>query len=62
MQTVCCLCKRTKDDDRWVEKIVSYTKKMSHGYCPECFQKTMTKIKSNIPKADSSQYIKNKLA
>lgn len=60
MQMVCCLCKRTKDEDGWVEKIVSYSKKLSHGYCPECFQKTMTQLKSNIPPADSLQYVKNK--
>jgi hypothetical protein len=58
---VCCLCKRTKDEDRWVEKIVAYSKKMSHGYCPECFQKTMTQIRNNTPQAESLQYVKNKL-
>lgn len=44
MQTICCLCHKTKHRNGWVKKLVPHSRKLSHGYCPRCFRKILKQI------------------
>ena len=46
MQTVCCICHKTKTANRWVKSAHRCAKKISHGYCPRCFRQMMEKMRS----------------
>jgi len=41
MQTVCCVCQKTKSQSGWIQKQASKEGRVSHGYCPDCFHSTM---------------------
>jgi len=41
MRTVCCVCRRVKCKGDWLEQMVEAEVRVSHGFCPECFDKTM---------------------
>ena len=41
MRTVCCVCLRVKCKEEWREQMVEPETRVSHGYCPECFDKNM---------------------
>lgn len=55
---VCCLCKKIRDDrerpghQSWLPADTYLTRKtnikISHGYCPECFELTMNQFKSSV--------------
>lgn len=40
MVTVCSVCQRLKDGEEW-KKGHSLDPMVSHGYCPECYNKVM---------------------
>jgi hypothetical protein len=51
---MCCECKKINIDENWVgkeqypnyqSKIDSFGEKITHGYCPVCFETTMKEIK-----------------
>ncbi len=47
---ICCVCKKIRDDEGYWRQVESYIKKNSdadftHGYCPDCFQKTKEKLR-----------------
>ncbi|MFA6284113.1 MAG: hypothetical protein WC633_08230 [Desulfurivibrionaceae bacterium] len=42
MRTVCCVCRRVKCKGGWLEEMVESEVRVSHGFCPECYEKTMT--------------------
>ena len=41
MQTVCCVCQKTKSQAGWIQGQSSKETRVSHGYCPDCFSQTM---------------------
>ncbi len=41
MQTVCCVCRRIKGKRGWLRGKGGAGEEVSHGYCPDCFQRTM---------------------
>lgn len=41
MQTVCCVCQKTKSQAGWIQEQASNKGRVSHGYCPDCFHRTM---------------------
>ncbi len=42
---VCCICNRVEHDGSWLySNYLDEGAVASHGYCPQCFQKTMTEI------------------
>lgn len=41
MRTVCCVCRRVKCNGEWFEEMVEAEVRVSHGFCPACFDKTM---------------------
>jgi len=44
MRTVCCVCKKTKCGDFWIWSWPRKNQKVSHGYCPKCFDKLLAAI------------------
>ncbi len=44
MQIVCCVCHRVKLNNRWVKMEVDLGE-ASHGYCPECYGRTLAIIR-----------------
>jgi len=53
IRTICCVCHKTKNLDGWLDQFIHQYKSLSHGYCPECFEKTMKQLqrrnKENYP-------------
>lgn len=45
IKTICCVCHRTKSLHGWLDVFIQQYKSLSHGYCPECFEKTMRNLK-----------------
>jgi DNA-binding response OmpR family regulator len=46
---ICCVCKKVRDDQNYWQQVESYISKrtgaqFSHGYCPDCFKKTLQEI------------------
>ncbi|MBU0484977.1 MAG: hypothetical protein KKB30_10745 [Proteobacteria bacterium] len=48
METICCLCHKIKDEKGWSRQFVLKGKKLSHGYCPDCYRKTMEKVETHF--------------
>ena len=44
MRTVCCVCMKMKVEKGWVKQVIAHNGRISHGYCPACFQQTMRKF------------------
>lgn len=38
MRTICCKCLRVKVDDQWLSDYPVDHFRLSHGFCPECYQ------------------------
>lgn len=60
MRTVCCICKRFKIDEEWVEQLNVDQDEFtaSHGYCPECFILAMEAVKTEMAKGRTWQSLK----
>lgn len=48
---ICCVCKKVRDDQNYWQQVESYISKrtdarFSHGYCPDCFKKTMQELEA----------------
>ncbi|MBU0731240.1 MAG: hypothetical protein KKE17_11850 [Proteobacteria bacterium] len=48
MTLICCLCQRIKCSGGWIEQVAPPGKNISHGYCPECFQFALQKLRADI--------------
>jgi len=61
VKTICCVCHKTKDLNGWLDQFLEQYKRLSHGYCPECFKKTITQIQmgENRSKIRSRDITKN---
>jgi len=44
MQTTCCVCHKTKTENRWVRATSPRAKNVSHGYCPRCYRQMMARV------------------
>jgi hypothetical protein len=38
MRTICCKCLRVKVDDQWLSDYPVDHLRLSHGFCPKCYQ------------------------
>ncbi len=55
MQKICCICKKTKHGDRWVNRLfVGKARELSHGYCPRCYRLAMKQITNYTEKLGSA--------
>ncbi len=41
VQTICCVCQKSMSLYGWFDEFMEQYKKLSKGYCPECFRQTM---------------------
>ena len=48
MMTVCCTCQKVKTSGRWYAEKLPLKKKISHGYCPDCFKQIHIKLDKYI--------------
>lgn len=48
MRTICCVCQRVKGEDGWVRVAGMIASRLSHGYCPECYEKAMDALQSQL--------------
>ncbi len=48
MRTVCCVCHRVKGEDGWVRVAGMIAGRLSHGYCPECYEKAMHVLEDQL--------------
>lgn len=49
MIRMCCVCHKVEDAGEWRElNALTGDKRITHGYCPECFAATMDKIEDFI--------------
>lgn len=48
MVVQCCLCKRIRDQHRWVEEPARglASENVSHGYCPTCAAKAFAEVRA----------------
>lgn len=46
MQTICCICHKTKTENRWVRSTAPQSKQVSHGYCPRCYRQMLEQLNS----------------
>ena len=48
--TECCVCKKIKIDNKWIDKVPSSKadNMRTHGYCPKCYTKVLLQI-SEMP-------------
>lgn len=44
MQTICCVCHKTKTENRWVRSGPPRGKNISHGYCPRCYRQMLEEL------------------
>jgi len=48
MRTICCVCQRVKGEDGWVLVAGLVASRLSHGYCPECYEKAMDALRGQL--------------
>jgi len=44
MVKVCCVCRKIKQEGQWLGDKVSIGQKVSHVYCPSCFNDLMDAV------------------
>lgn len=44
MEVICCVCQKTKKQNGWVKRRINLSKKLSHGYCPQCYLDFMQRV------------------
>jgi hypothetical protein len=44
MKRVCCVCRRVEQDGQWLKNPVSAQQRVSHVYCPLCYEDLMDEI------------------
>jgi hypothetical protein len=41
LETICCICMRQKGKNGWQETAIESFADLSHGFCPDCYRRTM---------------------
>jgi len=55
------MCQRVKHQDDWLEAALKGQEPLSHGFCPECYEKTMHWVGLRFAKPEvKKKAIKNK--
>ena len=44
MQKVCCVCAKTDNGSGWSREPLADYRRLSHGYCPDCYRRLMERI------------------
>ncbi len=45
MEKICCRCKKSEQEGRWVSDKKKEKKTLSYGFCPHCYEETMAELK-----------------
>ena len=48
MVTQCCICTKTKTVNGWEYLNEKGGQKISHGFCPDCYQKQMIALSNSL--------------
>ncbi|MBN1672171.1 MAG: hypothetical protein JXR37_14115 [Kiritimatiellae bacterium] len=48
MRIQCCVCGRIRIEDEWRLVAAEAETRHSHGYCPDCYEKTMTELAARL--------------
>lgn len=50
MTRMCCQCHKVEQDGSWAasDRLPGWTEQVSHGYCPECYDKALVAIEQYI--------------
>lgn len=51
VNTICCICHKTKSLYGWFDEFMEQYKKLSHPYCPECYRKIMERLQAGAEEA-----------
>jgi len=54
VKKICCVCHKTETLKGWAVRNTSAGEKISHGYCPVCFQQLLGRINSHVPTRNAS--------
>jgi hypothetical protein len=46
MQVICCVCLKTKKQKGWAKQAARSGVRLSHGYCPQCYQQMMERVEN----------------
>ena len=46
MQTICCVCQKTKNHNGWAKQAARSGAQFSHGYCPQCYKQMMERVEN----------------
>jgi len=57
MTTVCCVCQRRKSGRGWTLRPAkaANVNRVSHGYCPQCYDRLMIQLASHAEKSQRQQ-------
>ena len=48
---ICCVCNRVEQDKSWTDHyLFAVDERVTHGYCPTCFDEAMAEIAAYISK------------
>jgi hypothetical protein len=54
MTKICCVCKRVEHGDHWKNDYVfAPTERVSHGYCPLCFDVVLAEFEDSMHLGES---------
>ena len=45
MEVMCCVCNRIKNQSGWCLETYQGNEDISHGYCPDCGEKLLAKLR-----------------
>lgn len=57
MTIQCCVCKRVKNEDQWVGKVLHSTLNVSHSYCPQCLEASRGIMLVELSRADRKKAV-----
>lgn len=57
MQTMCCVCQKTKSQAGWIQGRAEKKGRVSHGYCPDCFHRIMERAQDWLPAGNGGQRV-----
>ena len=55
MRTVCCVCQKVKRGGVWVKQPVATEGRLSHGFCPDCYEETLVRIHMSFAGKDPAK-------
>mgnify|MGYP006300070543 CR=1 FL=1 len=51
MKVQCCVCKRVREDGKWISRNLDASDSISHTYCPACLEASMADMREQLAEA-----------